>query len=39
MFKKLKEKIYEKTAAIVGIAAIMGLAFMLGCRASSKNKR
>jgi hypothetical protein len=31
----VKNKIYDKVSAMVGIAAIMGLAFMLGMRHSA----
>jgi hypothetical protein len=37
--KQVRDGIYTKATAVIGIAAIMGLAFVLGCQQTSNNPR
>lgn len=38
MLKKIKEELYTKATAVIGIAAIMGLAFMLGVQQKATHR-
>jgi hypothetical protein len=36
---QIKEEIYAKATAVIGIAAVMGLAFMLGVQQKANHRR